>query len=88
VEVGCGEGRLSRHLKTLGHTVVALDRSPTTVRSARENDPELDVREADAAALPLGDDSADLVVSFIALMNTDASEEPYTKPRACRPRAA
>jgi SAM-dependent methyltransferase len=71
VDVGCGEGRLSRHLKELGHTVVAIDRSPTMVRYSREADPELDVRQADAAALPLEDGAADLVVSFMSLMNTD-----------------
>jgi ubiquinone/menaquinone biosynthesis C-methylase UbiE len=74
VDVGCGEGRLSRDLKELGHTVVAVDRSPTMIRHAREADPELDVREADAAALPLEDGSADLVVSFMSLMNTDDVE--------------
>jgi SAM-dependent methyltransferase len=41
------------------------------VRHARGADPELDVREADAAALPLDDGAADLVVSFMSLMNTD-----------------
>lgn len=71
VDVGCGEGRLARDLKELGHTVVAVDRSPTMVRHAREADPELDVREADAAALPVEDGAADLVVSFMSLMNTD-----------------
>ena len=71
VDVGCGEGRLSRHLQELGHTVVAVDRSPTMIRHARDADPGLDVREADAAALPLQDGAADLVVSFMSLMNTD-----------------
>lgn len=71
VDVGCGEGRLSRDLKELGHTVLAVDRSPTMVRHAREADPELDVREADALSLPLEDGTADLVVSFMSLMNTD-----------------
>jgi SAM-dependent methyltransferase len=71
VDVGCGEGRLSRHLKQLGHTVLAVDRSPTMVRYAREADPELDVRETDATELPLEDGEADLVVSFMSLMNTD-----------------
>jgi SAM-dependent methyltransferase len=74
VDVGCGEGRLSRHLKELGHTVVALDRSPTMLRYAREADPELEVLEADAAALPLADGTADLMVSFMSLMNTDDLE--------------
>ena len=74
VDVGCGEGRLARDLKALGHTVLAVDRSPTMVRHTREADPELDVREADAAALPLDDRAADLVVSFMSLMNTDDLE--------------
>jgi len=74
VDVGCGEGRLSRDLKKLGHTVLAIDRSPTMVRYAREADPELDVREGDATALPLEDDAADLVVSFMSLINTDDLE--------------
>ena len=71
VDVGCGEGRLARDLTALGHTVLAVDRSPTMVRHAREADPALDVRQADAAALPLGDGEADLLVSFMSLMNTD-----------------
>jgi ubiquinone/menaquinone biosynthesis C-methylase UbiE len=71
VDVGCGEGRLARDLKAIGHTVLAVDRSPTMVLHARAADPALDVREADAAALPLGDREADLVVSFMSLMNTD-----------------
>jgi SAM-dependent methyltransferase len=71
VDVGCGEGRLARDLKALGHSVLAVDRSPTMVRHTREADPELEVREADAAALPLDDRAADLVVSFMSLMNTD-----------------
>jgi SAM-dependent methyltransferase len=74
VDVGCGEGRLARDLKALGHTVVAIDRSPAMLEHAREADPDLDVHEADAAGLPLEDGAADLVVSFMSLMNTDDLE--------------
>jgi SAM-dependent methyltransferase len=74
VDVGCGEGRLARDLKALGHTVVAIDRSAAMLEYAREADPELDVRQADAAALPLADGVADVVVSFMTLMNTDDLE--------------
>jgi SAM-dependent methyltransferase len=74
VDVGCGEGRLARDLKELGHTVLAVDRSPAMIRHARDADPDLDVREADASALPLEDDTADLVISFMSLMNTDDLE--------------
>src|SRR5215471_5959528 len=53
VDIGCGEGRLTRHLKQLGHNIVGIDASPSLVAAARELDPSLDVRLADAAALPL-----------------------------------
>jgi SAM-dependent methyltransferase len=74
VDVGCGEGRLARDLKALGHTVLAVDRSATMAEHARSADPELDVRQADAAELPLEDEAADLVISFMSLMNTDDLE--------------
>jgi SAM-dependent methyltransferase len=71
VDVGCGEGRVSRDLKALGHRVIAVDASPTMVDAAREADPGGDYRLADAAALPLGDASADLVVAFMSLQDVD-----------------
>jgi ubiquinone/menaquinone biosynthesis C-methylase UbiE len=74
VDVGCGEGRLGRELTTRGHSVVGIDGSTTLVEAARSGDPPLDAREADAAALPLPDESADLVVSFMALQSVDDLE--------------
>src|SRR6266508_1607388 len=71
VDVGCGEGRLARDLKALGHRVVAVDASPTLVLLAREADPELEVHLADAAELPLPDGHADLVVAFMSLGDID-----------------
>jgi SAM-dependent methyltransferase len=84
VDVGCGEGRLAHDLAALGHTLLAVDRSPTMVRHAREAGPGLDVREADAASLPLGPGSADLVVSFMSLMNTDDLEAAVRGSRRSR----
>jgi SAM-dependent methyltransferase len=72
VDVGCGEGRLSRHLKNLGHDVVGVDASPSLVAAAREFDPSMDIRLADAAALPLDDASADLAIAFMSLQDVDA----------------
>jgi SAM-dependent methyltransferase len=71
VDVGCGEGRLARDLQELGHRVVAIDRSPSLVAAAREFDPSMDVRLADAAALPLEDSTVDLVVAFMSLQDID-----------------
>jgi SAM-dependent methyltransferase len=71
VDIGCGEGRLARDLKKLGHRVVAIDSSPSLVAAARESDPSMDIRLADAAALPLEDASADLVIAFMSLQDID-----------------
>jgi 2-polyprenyl-3-methyl-5-hydroxy-6-metoxy-1,4-benzoquinol methylase len=54
-DIGCGEGRLTRDLKELGHRVVAIDSSRSMVEASRELDPSTDVRLADATALPLDD---------------------------------
>jgi 2-polyprenyl-3-methyl-5-hydroxy-6-metoxy-1,4-benzoquinol methylase len=50
LDIGCGEGRLARDLKELGHHVAGIDSSPSLVAAAREFDPSMDVRLADAAA--------------------------------------
>lgn len=71
VDVGCGEGRLSRDLKALGHTIVGVDSSPTMVENARQVDPSIDVHLADAARLPLADAFADLVIAFMSLQDMD-----------------
>ena len=71
VDIGCGEGRLARDLKALGHRIIAIDSSPSLVTAARALDPSMDVRLADAAALPLKDASADLAVAFMSLQDID-----------------
>jgi SAM-dependent methyltransferase len=71
LEVGCGEGRVTRDLKARGHDVVAVDASPSLLRLAREADPEGEYVLADAARLPFEDGSFDLVVAFNSLMDID-----------------
>jgi SAM-dependent methyltransferase len=72
VDIGCGEGRLTRHLKKLGHDIVGIDASPSLVAAACELDPSIDIRLADAAALPLGDASADIAIAFMSLHDFEA----------------
>ena len=67
----CGEGRLTRHLKKLGHKIIGIDASSSMVAAARELDPTMDIRMGDAAALPLDDASADLVIAFMSLHDID-----------------
>ena len=50
LDVGCGEGRVTRDLKELGHHVVGVDASETMVEAAREADPGGEYAVADAAA--------------------------------------
>lgn len=71
VDIGCGEGRVCRDLKMLGHSVIAVDASPTLVTLAREADPEGTYIHANAAALPLEDHCADLAVAFMSLHDVD-----------------
>ena len=74
VDLGCGEGRLARELTALGHSVVAVDASPSMVRLAREADPGGEYLLASASELPLEDASADLVVAFMSLMDMDDAD--------------
>lgn len=69
-----GTTRRQSNLRALGHAMVALDASPTMVAAAREADPELEVVHADAAELPLEDESFDLVVAFMSLQDVDDFE--------------
>jgi SAM-dependent methyltransferase len=71
IDIGCGEGRLARDLMALGHRVAAVDASPSMVAAARGLDPTMDVRLADAAALPFEDACADLAVAFMSLQDID-----------------
>jgi ubiquinone/menaquinone biosynthesis C-methylase UbiE len=72
IDIGCGEGRLTRCLKELGHSVIGVDTSPSLVAAAHGLDPSVDIRLADAAALPLDDASADLAIAFMSLHDISA----------------
>jgi SAM-dependent methyltransferase len=74
LDLGCGEGRLSRDLKRLGHSVVGVDLSPRMVDAAREADPEIEVHVADASELPFTAASFDCVVAFMSLQDVDPFE--------------
>jgi ubiquinone/menaquinone biosynthesis C-methylase UbiE len=71
LDAGCGEGRLARDLAERGHRVTGIDASPTLVGAARAVHPEGDYRVADAASLPFGDGSFDLVIAYNSLMDID-----------------
>jgi ubiquinone/menaquinone biosynthesis C-methylase UbiE len=71
LDIGCGEGRLTRHLTERGHRVIGIDVGPTMLEAARAESPELEFVEADAAELPFEDGAADLAIAFMSLMDID-----------------
>ena len=72
VDVGSGEGRVSRELQALGHRVLAIDRSLTMSRSAAAHPAEpVPAIVADAANLPLATGTADCAVAFMCLQDID-----------------
>lgn len=75
VDLGCGEGRLTRHLKSLGHQVIGIDAAPSLVAAARTSDPSMTILQADVAALPMADNCTDLVIAFMSLHDMDAMPE-------------
>jgi ubiquinone/menaquinone biosynthesis C-methylase UbiE len=71
LDLGCGEGRVTRDLRALDHRVIGVDVAPSMVAAAREADPAGEYVEADVARLPFEDASADLAVAFMTLMDMD-----------------
>jgi SAM-dependent methyltransferase len=75
LDIGCGEGRLSRDLAALGHRVVALDSSPALALAAADHPGTHGPTViGDAARLPFRDGCADLVVAFMSLQDVDDFE--------------
>lgn len=72
VDLGCGEGRVSRDLAAMGHTVLGLDASPAMVAAAAAH-PDAGGRYAvaDATRLPLPNDGCDGVTAFMCLHDID-----------------
>jgi ubiquinone/menaquinone biosynthesis C-methylase UbiE len=71
LDLGCGEGRVTRDLRDLGHRAVGVDLSPSMVAAAREADPAGEYIQADVATLPFDDSAADLAIAFMTLMDMD-----------------
>jgi SAM-dependent methyltransferase len=55
VDVGCGTGRAVDELARRGARAIGVDLDPAMLATARSRFPDIDVRDADATSLPLGD---------------------------------
>ncbi|HKG56887.1 MAG TPA: class I SAM-dependent methyltransferase [Candidatus Limnocylindrales bacterium] len=69
LDVGCGPGALTRELVTRlsAGNVAAVDPSPPFVAAVRERNPGVDVRRANAEALPFGDDVFDAALAQLVV---------------------
>jgi len=69
LDVGCGEGRFCRMLGSRGVDTIGIDPTEGMLAEARLRDPAGDYRHARAEALPFPDQSFDLVVSYLTLID-------------------
>ncbi|WP_420134244.1 class I SAM-dependent methyltransferase [Rhodopseudomonas sp.] len=69
LDVGCGEGRFCRKLRSLDVAAVGIDPTPALIERARALDRDGDYRIGRAEALDFPDGSFDLVVSYLMLID-------------------
>lgn len=86
LDVGCGEGRFCRMLGHIGIQTVGVDPVEAMVQAARDQDHTGDYRLGFAEALPCNDQSFDLVVSYLSLIDIDDLEgAAFEMVRVLRP---
>jgi SAM-dependent methyltransferase len=73
LDIGCGEGRFCRILRTEGFEPVGLDPTLELLEAARTKDPEGTYVEGRAEALGFEDASFNLVVSCLSLIDIEAA---------------
>lgn len=62
LDLGCGTGRTTIHIKNLGNHVIGSDISPLMITRAKKLHPNLDFEVQDACVLPYTEDVFDAVV--------------------------
>ena len=86
LDAACGTGRHSARLASLGHTVIGVDATPAMLEVACRKVPEAEFHKGTLDALPLDDDSADLVVCGIATSHVPDLTPVFTEfVRVLRP---
>jgi 2-polyprenyl-3-methyl-5-hydroxy-6-metoxy-1,4-benzoquinol methylase len=71
-DIGCGEGRFCRMLAGRGAVTTGIEPTVSLIEEARRKHPDGRYIEAGAEALPIADDSFDLVISYLVLIDVPA----------------
>jgi len=79
VDLACGTGDLAEQAAQLGARVVGVDFAGEMLQHARRRGARADWVQADAAALPLADESASVVVCGFALRNFVSLPEVFAE---------
>jgi ubiquinone/menaquinone biosynthesis C-methylase UbiE len=69
LDVGCGEGRFCRLLQSRNIAAVGIDPTPALIEAAIEQDRNGTYQIATAEKLPFDDNSFDLVISYLVLID-------------------
>jgi SAM-dependent methyltransferase len=76
VDLGCGPGRVTAHLRTLGVDAFGIDLSPAMVAEARRRHPALRFEEGSLAALDLADGAVGGIVAWYSIIHTPPAHLP------------
>lgn len=76
VELGCGPGEVTAHLRDLGLDVFGVDLSPAMIGIAREAHPDLRFELGSMDALPLPDDELAGIVSWYSVIHAPPRDVP------------
>src|SRR6056297_1157723 len=74
LDIGCGDGGLTRMLTTAGHAVTGLDPSAAAIAAARERVPEARFEVAGAESLPFNPHSFDACIFLNSLHHVPVPE--------------
>jgi SAM-dependent methyltransferase len=75
-DLGCGPGRVTAHLRSLGLTAFGVDLSPVMIDLAREAHPDLRFEVGSMADLDVGDEALGGILAWYSIIHTPPEELP------------